>query len=164
MIRRILVAPTSRIRHIGILDLGEFYRWIKRWLEFNGFWEDMNEKQYLETILATGAKRIEFTWECRRRKTPDFTYYVPITFELVGISDVEVQRGDKKIKLQRGDFDIRLSAHLEKTRVEEGFITVLRDLYERYIIKKRIEEYKLDLYDKFYKLVEEMKEFINVYV
>jgi len=160
MIKKIIVSPSNRIRHVGILDLGEFYIWLKRWLEFNGYWNDTNEKQYMEAILPGGAKKLEFMWECNKRKTPDFTYVIPITFMLIGVRDVEIQKGDKKIKLQRGDFDIRLSAYIEKTRVENVF----REIYDRFIIKKRIEGYKVDLYDKFYKLIEEMKEFINIYV
>lgn len=159
MIKRVIVVPSTRFRHVGILDLTEFYRWMKRWFEFNGYWENSNEKQYIETMLPGGAKKIEFTWECRKRKSPDFNYVIPITFGFIGIRDVEIQKGDKKIKLQRGDFDIRMSAYLEKT----GDTGALRELYERYIIKKRIDEYKLDLYDKFYKLIEDMKEFANVY-
>jgi len=68
MIRRITVAPSIRIRHIGILDTSEFYRWVKRWLEFNGYWRDTNEKQYIETILPGGAKKIEFTNTSGRSK------------------------------------------------------------------------------------------------
>ena len=158
MIRRITVAPSIRIRHIGILDTSEFYRWVKRWLEFNGYWRDTNEK-YIETILPGGAKKIEFTWDCRKNKSTDVIYVITMTFIFVGLRDVEIQKDDKKIKLQRADFDIRMSAALERTGKQSYFM----EIYERFIIKKRIEEYKVDLYDKFYGLVEEIKEFLNVY-
>jgi len=82
-----------------------------------------------------------------------------MTFIFVGLRDVEIQKDDKKIKLQRADFDIRMSAALERTGKQSYFM----EIYERFIIKKRIEEYKVDLYDKFYGLVEEIKEFLNVY-
>ncbi|MDP6642154.1 MAG: hypothetical protein QGF74_02125 [Candidatus Nanoarchaeia archaeon] len=160
MIKKIEVAPSTRVRHVGMLDVAEFYRWIQMWLEFNGYWANTNEVQYIETMLPGGSKKIEFNWECRKKRSPDFTYLITLDAIYVGIKDVEIQKEEKKIKIQRGDFDMIFSAKLEKSLPDNFFM----ELYERFIIRKRIEEYKLDLYGKFYSLIEETREFLNVYV
>ena len=160
MIQNIIVVPETRVRHIGLLDTSEFYRWVQRWLQFYGYWKDSNEKMYIETMLPGGGKKIEFRWECKRKKSSYFTYVIWIASVFIGLRDVEIQRDDKKIKLQRADFDIRLGARIEKLTKGAGF---LRSIYDRFIVRRRIEEYKIDLYDKFQQLVNDMKEFMNVY-
>ena len=45
----------QKIRHVGYLDLGEFYTWMQRWFEFNGFFHDNFERFYEEEGLPTGV-------------------------------------------------------------------------------------------------------------
>jgi hypothetical protein len=160
MIKKIIIAPETRVRHVGLLDVGEFYTWLNRWFEFEGYWKDTNEKQYIETPLPGGGKKLEFSWECRKDQTGFYTYVISMTFLFIGLNDVEVQNNDKKIKLQKADYDIRMNAYIQKNLKESFFSS----FYEKIFLRKRINEYKIDLYGKFYKLVEEMKEFFNVYV
>ena len=162
MIKNITVAPRTRVRHVGMLDVAEFYRWIQLWLDFNGYWANTNEVQYIETMLPDGSKKIEFNWECRKKRSPEFTYLITLEAIYVGVKNVEIQKDEKKIKIQKGDFDMNFSAILEK-KLPDNFPYFI-ELYERFIIRKRIEEYKLDLYGKFYSLIEETKEFLDVYV
>jgi hypothetical protein len=148
-----------RVRHVGVLDLGEFYKWLVRWLTFRGFWSNTNETQYLERVTPTG-KKYELIWECKKEQSSHFTYCVRLTLLLIGINDVEVQRDNKKFKIQKGDFEIRIAAHVEKTYETKGLINRFYEI----LIRRRIEEYKLDLYEKVYELQEYIKEYFGQYV
>ena len=41
-----------KLRHVGILELGEFYTWLQRWFDFEMSWNSSNEKYYEEVKQA----------------------------------------------------------------------------------------------------------------
>lgn len=149
-----------KVRHVGYLDLGEFYTWLQRWFEFNGYFGGNFEKFYEEHIDQAG-KKIDIRWVGKKKKNPYYTYTIEIIFLLVAVNKVEVQMGEKKIKIEKGDFELRLGAYVEKGMKGAGF---LRKLYEKVIAKKNIELYKKECYDKLYKLQGEIKAYFNQYV
>ncbi len=160
---RIWVTPPTglKIRHVGILDLEEFYKWLFRWLEFEGYISESSyEKAYNEQTTA-GGKQIFIQWHGEKQKTKDFRYVIDVKWILVGVNSIEIQREDKKVKLFKGDFDIRVMAYLEKTIGGGGF---LRRIYDMFIIRRRVDEHRSNLYDKVTTLQNEIVQFFNQYV
>ncbi|MEM4266817.1 MAG: hypothetical protein QW404_02060 [Candidatus Nanoarchaeia archaeon] len=149
-----------KVRHVGYLDLGAFYTWLQRWFEFEGYFTPELENFY-EQKIETGGKRIEIRWIGKKKKNPYYTYVIEVIFLLININKVEVQAGEKKIRLEKGDFEIRFGAYVEKGMEGANF---LRKLYENIIAKKQVELYKQECYDKVYKLQEEVKAYFNQYV
>lgn len=149
-----------KVRHVGYLDLGAFYTWLQRWFEFEGYFVPDLERFYEERI-EQGGKRIEIRWVGKKKKNPYYMYTIEVVFLLININKVEVQMGEKKIKIEKGDFEFRLGGYIEKGLKGAGF---LRTLYERIVAKKQIELYTKECYDKVYKLQEEMKAYFNQYV
>lgn len=151
-----------KVRHVGYLDLGPFYTWLERWFEFQGYFPGGTlEKFYDEKLEQSGAKKIEIRWVGMKKKNPYYTYYIEIIFLLVGINKVEIQLGEKKVKLEKGDFELRIGAYLEKGMAGAGF---LRNIYEKFVVRKQLELYKFECYDKVYKLQEDIKTYFNQYV
>lgn len=151
-----------RVRHIGLLDMGEFYRQLQRWFDFKGFYKKDMEEYYMETELPDGTKKIEMRWINKKERSEYIKYVFVINFVFVGIQKVEAQQPDgTKVKLEKGDFDLRLEAYIEKQVSEGGFIKMV---YEKYIIDRRMEEYKADIYDRFYGLIDFINEFFGMYV
>jgi hypothetical protein len=149
-----------RFRHIGVVDLDEFYRWLNRWFEFNGYAkanEDL-EDFYMEKTSPT-YREIQFRWKGKNKKTPYFTYVIEVIALLIGVTDVEVQQGDRKVKLQKGDFEFRLGAYLLKTPTTGN--QLLRWVYENFILRNEIETHKDE---KFYKLHGEIREYFEHYI
>ncbi len=149
----------QKIRHVGLLDLGEFYIWLQRWFEFNGFFHPGFEKFYEERISPRG-KEIHIRWEGRAKVTPYFTYVIEVIFLLIGVNKVEIPMGDKKRKIHKGDFELRFGAYVEK----KGPVNIFRKIYEYFMIREIIEEHKRRLYAKFYSLHDEVKDYFNQYV
>src|SRR3989344_4841031 len=114
MIRtKIFATPGElKIRHVGLLELSEFYRWFKRWFEFKGYWDNSNEVLYSETITSIG-KKIDIKWSCKKARTKYFIYHIDVVFLLIGINKVEVQQEDRKIKIEKGDFEIRINGYMQ---------------------------------------------------
>lgn len=160
---KIWVSPPGglKVRHVGILDLEEFYKWLFYWLEFEGFIkEESFERIYDEQTTATG-KQIFMLWHGVKPKTKDFSYVIDVKWILVGVNSVEVQKDEKKVKLFKGDFDLRIIAYVEKTIKARG---PLRLIYDRFVVRKRIEEHKSLLYDKLATLQAEIINYFNQYV
>lgn len=149
----------QKVRHVGYLDLSEFYVWIQRWFEFNGYFHDNFEKFYEERTLP-GGKEMHIRWHGRKEETPYFTYNIEIIWLLVRVNDAEIPHGDKKRKIKQGDFELRFGAYLEK----KGPANIFRKIYESFIIKNIIEQHKHKLYDKFYSLHDEVKAYFDQYV
>ena len=148
-----------KIRHVGYLEMSEFYRWLKRWFEFKGYWDNKNETLYSETIMPIG-KKIDINWACKKSRSKYFIYHIDVVFLFIGINKVEVQQGDKKVKIEKGDFEVRINAYVEKNASD----SVLWKLYERIILKQNIDMYLNDLYDTAYGLHDEIKAIFQQYV
>ena len=159
---RIWVTPPmpggQKIRHVGYLDLTEFYVWLQRWFEFNGYFHDDFEEFYEEKTLPRG-KEVHIRWH-GKKSAEYFTYHIEIIWLLVGINDVEIPVGDKKRKIKKGDFELRFGAYLEK----KGEVNIFRKIYETFMIRDIIEQHKAKLYDKFYSLHKDVKDYFDQYV
>ena len=151
----------QKVRHVGYLDLPEFYTWLQRWFEFNGFFQSKGnfELFYEERTLPKG-KEMHIRWVGKKKQTPYFTYVIEVVWLLVGINKVEIPQGDKKRKIHKGDFELRFGAYVEK----KGSTDIFRKIYEYFVIKKIIRQHRYKLYDKFYGLLDEVKAYFNQYV
>ena len=155
------IAPDLKIKAVTVIDFPVFYKKMKLWLQDNGFTKDETlEKKYIERIKPNG-KQLEIQWECKKSKSDFFDYYINVTFLILGMNDVEVQQGPITRKMNKGDFEIRINSFIQTTKNLEKLGTLKR-IYVNILIKKRIEEYKLDLYDKVYKFHAYIKELLSL--
>lgn len=160
MTERIFVTPIDgiKVRHTGVLDLDDFMFWLKRWLDFNGYKQD--EDFYEEKSTQKGKIAI-FRWTAKKTKDQYFSYIIEIYFNFIGIVDVEVPIENRKIKMQKGEFEIKLVACLNKG---EEAPTFFRSIYEKFLKKETIEFHLSEVYSRVYSLQEEIKSKFNQYV
>ena len=165
---RLWLTPTMpggvKVRHVGLLDLDEFYRWFMMWFEFEGYttMDDGLEKFYLEQELPNGAKNIEIRWTAKKTENQYFSYVIDVIFLLIGVAKAEYVSPDgKKIPLYSGDFELRMGTYIEKG--VEGD-SMLQRVYDKFFISRLIEDHKMKLYDKFYSLQSEIKNYFEEYV
>ncbi|MBM3199366.1 hypothetical protein FJZ53_00395 [Candidatus Woesearchaeota archaeon] len=150
-----------KIRHVGLLDLPEFYTWLQRWFEFNSFFKaDADFEQFYEERTLPKGKEMHIRWKGKKDETEYFHYYIEVIWLLIGVNKIEIPVGDKKRKIDQGDFELRLGAYIEK----EGPDNIFRRIYEYFVIRKIIEDHKYKLYDKFYSLHDEIKAYFDQYV
>ncbi len=134
---------SGKIKQTGIFDFKEFYRFCYVWLVDKGYF--LIEKSYSEKMTASG-KEVEIEWEALRKISDYFRFALKIRWRILGMKDVEVEKDGVKIGMNKGNPEIKLAAVLEKDyehRWEINAITkFLRGLYDRYIIRGRIEQYE----------------------
>lgn len=151
-----------RVRWKGVADIKELYRFMEQWLEDRGLANKQAlEKKYEEKILA-GGKNISVTWLAEKKISNYFRYVINIAFLLIGVQDIEVQQETIKRKLNKGDFEIRIYSYVETSNKEWEKLGILQRIYYNFIVQRRLDEYKADLYDKTYKFFNAIKGFLSM--
>jgi len=157
----------TKMKWKGVFDFDKLYKVIKRWMDFEGYGDEMdgfNEKKYKERIQAGGAKMYEIVWEGKKEVSSYFTFVMEITFLLLGVKEIEVEMDGKRVKMNKGEVEMRFNTYVisnanENFKDDSWFIRI----YENWVIRDRLEQYKINLYKKFMKLQDVIKEELNLY-
>lgn len=160
------IIKDSKVKYKGIIDLKLIYKKLREWLMREGYSDPCNEgeKKYSERIKPTG-KQMEIVWESKKKEEVGyFTLQIKIEFFINNLNEVEVEKDGRKIKLDSGEFEVKFSSNLIRNADgkwdEDSFMF---KIYERFIIKDKIDQFKIVLYKDTNKLIDEVKNFFNLY-
>lgn len=153
----------GKIKHSGIFDFKELYTFSYNWLVDEGY--EVTEKKYSEKIVP-GAKEIDIEWNAYKKISDYFRFNIKMYWRIVGLVDVEVEENGKKRKMNKGTTEIKFSAILEKdyeNRWENNPIAkFLRGVYDRYVIRGRIEQYEGKIFAENDELIAQIKSFLAI--
>jgi hypothetical protein len=145
---------STKVKHTGLYDFKELYRILFEWLMEQGY--DINEKSYKEVLQAGGAKEIEVEWEATRKVSDYFKFWIKVKFHPMGMTSVEVDVDGVKQKMNKGMVDVEVSCALLKDYEDrwsgKPIWKFLRTMYDKYLIRDRVEQYEG-------KLISEMDQF-----
>ena len=145
---------SGKVAQKGIFNFKDFYAFTYDWLVGGGY--KVVEKKYSEEITGD-SKKIEIKWEAKKKISDYFRFVINVDWKVIGLKEAEVVKEGKKVKMNTGQPEIKVTAILVKDYEhrweDQPLWKFLRGVYDRYIIKSRIEEYQ----DK---LKEEAEEFI----
>ena len=83
---------------------------------------------------------------------------------ILGMKSIEVQKEGKKVKMDTGTIEIKFKAILQKDyegRWENRAIwKFLRGVYEKYIIRSRIDDYEIRLFQQIEEYLSQAKAFL----
>ena len=155
-----------KIKQRATFDMGELYKVMFRWFSRNNY--DFQEKEYLEKAMGDGSsKQLEIAWFGRRKISDYFRFDIKVRFLIIGLESAEIEVGDIKRKTNKGDLEMRFEANLMhdyEGKYEGNPLTkFFKDLYNKFIIKSRIDEYETQLHEEVYELVDEIKSFLNLF-
>lgn len=162
---KVKIADGLKIKWSGVFDVGEFYIRLKQWFAQEGYGDELKnfkEIKFVQRVKQAG-KEIEIKWIGEKNVSDYFAYAVTITIAASQLKDVEIQRNGKKLKMNSGSLDIRLFADFitnAKGKWKKG--SFMKKLYERFVVKERMDSYKLDLYQKVYDLQDYIKEYLGI--
>ena len=147
-----------------IFDFQEFYTHAGDWIKWKGF--GLIENKYVEKITPTG-KDYEIHWLCEKDIDDYSKQTLKIIWKMSNVNDVEATVDRKKIKLQKGNIEMDLSAmvenDIEKKWSGHAVQNLFKEFFERYIYrstKKRIEE---ELWGISWEYHSEIKSFLELY-
>lgn len=143
------------IKHKGFFDFKDLYNFLYTFLtEYEYF---LLEKKYSEKIKPNG-KEIEVTWEARRKISDYFRFLIKVEWFIIGMKDEK--EGNS------GEIKIKITGYLEKDYEERWESTpltrFLRDAYERYIIKRKMEKLEYRLIEEVDEAIAQLKSFLSL--
>ena len=156
--------PTQYIKHYGIFDLQGLYQMIYNWLVDRGF--EVKELKLKHKVPSAAGEEEEIWWEAWINETDYIRNYITLIFFFYDIKEVEVVKGGGKKKLTRTRILIELGGRFETDWQgkwkRSKFLSHLQKFYERFIIKKEINNIWEDkLYYNILKLHTAIKEYID---
>ena len=163
---KVNIASGLKLKWAGTLDMGDFYKKMKVWLESNGYGDEnknFKEVKYVERV-GPGGKQIEVKWLGEKNVSDYFSYLITITFFITRLRDVEVPFNGKKIKMNQAGIEIKFSADMIKNRTGRwDKNSIMKKLYEKFVIKDRMDNYQLELYQKIYSFHDEVKTYLDLH-
>lgn len=154
---------TGKVKNVGLFDFKELYRFLYMWLVDEGYL--MIEKGYTEKVTQTG-KEVEIEWNAFKKISDYFRFYLKVKWLILGMTTVEVEEDGKKIKMNKGSVEMVLTATLEKDYEHrwEGtsFLKFLRGLYDKYIVRGRIDAYEEKIFTEGDEFLAQAKSFLAI--
>lgn len=158
----------AKIKYKGNFDFKLFYKKIREWLMREKYSDpcEEGEKKYSEKIKPSG-KTIEVVWSSSKKEEADyFSLQIDIKFFINNLNEVEVEKESKKMKLDSGEIEVWIDSKLVRNAAKKNAWNengLMFKIYERYIIKDKIEQFKIELYKDTNKIMDETKNFFNLY-
>jgi|SRR3989338_9577777 len=151
----------GKVKQSGIFSFSELYEFLYDW--FNDENYRVTEKKYSEKILGD-SKTVEIEWESNKKVSDYFRFQIKLQWLITGLKKVEVKKEDQKITMNSGTVEIKYTAYLVKdyeNRWEnQAFWKFLRGVYDRYIIRTRIDQYEDKVEDELREVVAQTKAFL----
>ncbi|PIU75648.1 hypothetical protein COS75_03250 [Candidatus Pacearchaeota archaeon CG06_land_8_20_14_3_00_35_12] len=154
----------EKVKYAGIFDFKDVYQTAYTWLTDYQYW--VEERTYSEKIKPNG-KEVEIKWIAKRKISDYFRFFLKVDWHIVGMTTVEMtDESGNKIKMNKGQFEIKVSAYLEKdyeNRWEgNAFGKFLRGTYDRFVIRSRIEQYEDKVAGELEEYVAALKSFFAI--
>lgn len=151
----------TKIAYSGIFDFKETYNFLFEWFRFLEY--SVSEEKYAEKIKPTG-KEVEISWVCAKKINDYVKFKIKVRILIVNMVEVEVTEEGVKIKKEKGNIDIKFSGNLEKDYQNKWetspILKFLRGIYDKYIIKSKIEAYEDKLAGEVEETAEQIKAFL----
>ena len=165
MQNKISIVPTIKLKRKAIFSMDDLYKNVKHWFDYEGYGDQTKsfiEEKYVERMKGD-SKLLEIQWEAQKNETDYVTFVIRIGFFVLGLKDAEIEVGGKKIGTQKGEVEMSIKSFILTDRKKRWNSKLMQNLYEKYIIKDRIEDYKTDLYSKTYSLHDEIKNYLEMH-
>jgi hypothetical protein len=153
----------GKIKQAGIFDFKEFYNFAYDWLREEGY--KVTEKTYSEKV-AGDAKDIDIEWIAKKKVSDYFRYLIKMDWKILGMKKTKVKKEDKEISMNSGLVEIKFAAVLVKDYEhkweDHPFWKFLRGIYDKYIIRSRVDDYEDRIIEETDELIAQCKSFLAI--
>ena len=167
MVKEDSIISDVKIKFKGNFDLKLLYKKLREWLKREGYsdpCEGGGEKKYSERVKPEG-KQLEILWGTKKgAEAGYFSQEIDISFFLNGLKEVEVDNDGKKLKLESCEIEMKFNSKLVRNASKQWEEhSMMFKLYERFVVKYKIDEHKIQVYKDTNKLIDEVKSFFSLY-
>ncbi len=160
-----IILPKLKVTEKSVFSLDEVYKLMYRWFELHNY--DFQEQEYRDEEMGDGSKHIEIKWYAEKKIDNYFKYVIEIGFLVLGLVEVEIDKGGIKAKSHKGQIEMQFRAYIikdyDKKWENNPLMRFLREIYDKKLIRSRIEGYESELYEETYKLINDIKAFLNLH-
>lgn len=154
----------TKMKYVGIFNFKDFYQFCYTWLKEEVGMKIVEEK-YEEKIKGL-EKEVVVEWKCTSKVADYFEYEMGIKFEIKRLTEVEVNKGNSKIKTNEGEITLSVKGIFVKDPKGQFETTstnkFLRGIYEKFIIPSRIKEYEDKLIEYCDDFLSQSKAFLDL--
>jgi len=153
----------EKIEHTGIFDFSSLYSFSHAWFAEARF--GVNEDKYSEKVKGD-ARDITIEWKATKDISDYFGYEIKLKFEAENLTEVEAEIDGGRKKMNKGKVVMDIAATLIKDRdgkwETSAFNRFLRDVYNKYVIPARINNFENDLKNVVVNFKEQIKAFFEL--
>lgn len=153
----------TKVKWSGLFDFKDVYQFAYRWLDEEDYF--IEEKKYIEEVTGD-SKKIEIVWIAQKKISDYFKYEQKLAWRILGMTTVEVEKNGKKIKMNKGSFEVKITSTLVKdyasTWETNPSMKFLRGIYDKFIIESRIKTYEIKCFKDGEELAEQLKAFLTI--
>jgi len=154
---------TEKVKRSGIFNFKDVYQFTYRWFVDEGY--DVEEQKYIENV-AGDSKDIEIKWVATKKVSDYFQNEIKSDWRIIGMTDVEVEKEGRKIKANKGTFEVKFTGNLKKdyegSWEKSAMMKFLRGVYERYVIEARVKEREEKIIKNVEEILEQVKAFLTI--
>lgn len=164
MVEREIIVDRLRLVYEGLFSVPELYKLIDEWFRMKGY--DKREKKNTEVVRPEG-KYIEIEIEPWKKVTDYAKNVIKIRLIMSDITDVEVEKDNLKVKLNKGKVSLVFDAYLETDYEHrwEGspLFYFIRTLFDKYFYKPFTAGFETGVKEDLMTLHNTIKSFLNLY-
>ena len=153
----------GRIIQKGIFNFKDVYEFLYNYLTDENY--DISETKYVEKLEGS-TKNLEIIWNATKEVSDYFKFEITATWSVLGLKKVKVKKDDQEIIMDSGSIEIKFTASIVKdyeNRWENNPpLKFIRGMYDRYIIRSRIDSYEVKIWEEINELVAQTKSFLAI--
>ncbi len=156
----IKVVEKLRIRKKGTFNYKAIHNSIHDFLLKMGY--NFAETKHVEKKGDSGMD-VESEWSASRKVSGYVKFIIGISVLVKDYKEIAVEEGGKKVKTGIGRIEIVFNSSMDKnygkmfSERKGEFTNLLKELYEKYIVSKRLSDYEDKLKDETHALYEDLK-------
>jgi sigma54-dependent transcription regulator len=147
----------------GIFNFKDVYAFLYDYLVDENY--DVDEIKYVEKISGD-AKNLEIIWNCTKEVSDYFMFEITLTWGVLGMKKTKVKKGKQEVVMDSGTVDIKFTAAIikdyENRWENNAFLKFMRGLYDRYIMKSRIDVYGVKVWEEVHEVIGQAKSFLAI--
>lgn len=153
-----IVVGELKVKVEGVVNLEDLYRLIKEWLEFHGY--NFFEKEYIDTIKDSG-KDIKIILLGDKKADDYAKFEIVVKIKVEDAKEVEFKKGTGfKGSISVG-FESDVLRDYENEWEKTFLLRFIRAVYDKFIIKDKLEKYRSELEDETQDIYRKVKEFLG---
>jgi hypothetical protein len=153
----------EKVTYTGICDFKGLYMFAWNWFKDELYGVD--EVRYVEKVTGN-AKDLDIEWRAVRPVSDFFKIDIRVTFEVRGLSDVEVEIDGVKKQMNKGKVDVSLRGTLVRDPDSKWdrspWYKFFREIYSKYVVPGRVFDMKLKVQKDVQVFKDEVKAYLDL--